>query len=82
WPTSTTVYDSIGNPHFLYYQFSRVPVQTGAPAAATSEWAWSVSEDINGTKVPLANSSTVGNAPLYFDNTGTLLDTTSQSVSF
>ncbi len=77
WNTSLSVYDSLGVKHDVSFQFKRALVGSGAPAGATGRWEWSASENGN----PVANSSTPGNSPLFFDDKGSLIDTTKQKLT-
>lgn len=67
WTQNVRVYDATGAKHDLTVKFSsRTAPVTGGPTGAASSWNWEVSE--NGTA--LADSTTAGNAPLYFDANG------------
>ncbi|HLK59815.1 MAG TPA: flagellar hook-basal body complex protein [Chthonomonadaceae bacterium] len=74
WNTSLAVFDSLGVKHALNFQFSRSLVGPGAPNGAISQWNWSATENGN----PVADSTTAGNSPLFFDSSGKLLDTQKQ----
>lgn len=76
WNTSLTVYDSLGVGHQVNFTFTRALVGSGAPANATGRWEWTASE--GGQKI--ADSTTAGNNPLYFDNAGNLIDTGKQTI--
>ncbi len=98
WTTSMNVYDSLGVKHVLTASFTRslVGTQTGlgtpplpaAPASATSEWNWTISENgvVLGSSVPGtvnppgSAASTATNSPLYFNSTGQLIDKSKQNV--
>jgi flagellar hook protein FlgE len=77
WNTSLSVYDSLGVRHNLTFKFERALVGSGGPPASTARWGWSASE--NG--VPVADSTSAGNNPLFFDNQGALLNTAKQQVA-
>jgi flagellar hook protein FlgE len=69
WSVALKVYDSLGIPRSLTFDFTKATPGAGAPAGATGAWNWSVSE--NGTNVA---TSTAANA-LSFDANGKLLNT-------
>ncbi|HLJ55018.1 MAG TPA: flagellar hook-basal body complex protein [Chthonomonadaceae bacterium] len=73
---SVVVYDSLGIKHNINLQFTRELVGAGAPPNASAQWNWTATENGN----PVADSSTAGNSPLYFDNQGGLIDTSKQKI--
>ncbi|MCX6378681.1 MAG: flagellar hook protein FlgE [Armatimonadetes bacterium] len=68
WTTSVKVFDSLGVGHNLTYKFTKSALDATAPAGASSQWGWAVTE---GTS-PITDSTTSGNSPLYFDTKGAL----------
>jgi flagellar hook protein FlgE len=79
-PTATAaldVYDGLGVQHDLEVTFQRQLVGPGAPAGSTAAWSWSATE--NGNVV--ATSSSTGNALLYFNSSGSLINSTNQTVT-
>jgi len=77
WNTSLSVFDSLGVKHNLTFKFERALVGSGGPPSSTARWEWSATE--NG--VAVADSKTPGNNPLFFDNTGALLDKAKQQIT-
>jgi flagellar hook protein FlgE len=77
WNTSLAVYDSLGVKHNLNFALTRAQVGTGAPTTATGRWNWTATE--NGK--PVADSTSAGNSPLFFDNKGALIDTAKQKFT-
>jgi len=78
WPTTVRVYDALGGTHdvTITYKNHQSPAQGTAPAGATSSWEW---EAYEGT-TPIGNSASAGNARLYFDGTGKILNPLSQGA--
>jgi len=71
---TTTVYDSLGNPHQITIQFSNPtsppPSTPTPPTGATSSWNWTAYSGTSATGTPIGSSSTSGNAPIYFNASG------------
>jgi flagellar hook protein FlgE len=75
WTTQTTVYDKQGSPHSVTIEFSNptAPPAAGAPTGATESWNWTAFEG-GTTGTVLGSSSSTGNAPLYFDSSGNIMN--------
>ncbi len=74
WDVITTVYDSLGGSHDIRIQFKNRATPPGGtpPTGATSSWEW---EAFEGT-TSIGGSATTGNAMLYFDGAGKLMNPT------
>jgi len=74
---TSTVYDSLGNPHAVTIQFSSPtspPASTPTPpTGATSSWNWTAYSGTSATGTPIGSSTTSGNAPVYFNSSGQML---------
>lgn len=78
WSTTVRVFDSLGGPHDIKISFTnhQTPPTGTPPTGATSSWDWTATE---GTTT-VGSSSGTGNAPLYFDGEGKLLNPTSMGA--
>ncbi|MBI1755699.1 MAG: flagellar hook protein FlgE [Fimbriimonas ginsengisoli] len=76
WTTQVRVYDALGGPHDLTVQFTNhtAPPAAGAPAGAASSWDWSAFEGSVATGTPIGDSTSAGNAPVYFDSGGLIVN--------
>lgn len=72
WTSTVRVYDSLGGPHDITVRwFNRQDPPAGnPPQGAQSSWEW---EALEGT-TPLGSSATSGNGPLYFDESGRIIE--------
>lgn len=73
--TQVTVYDGLGDAHLVSIQFKnhQVPATGTPPPGATSSWDWSAWEGQPGTGTAIGDSTTAGNASLYFDSKGAMI---------